>query len=504
MNVEYRSTLNQSALSSQDRLQEFLLSYADHQLKKIGPTALWIGTAILLLVNLRRIANGDWLGVTLSIISLCLGWYIVKSNALTSHARISIFVIMCVLVGLANLLTHGLIENGRIVLFYACVGVTSANRWHYSLITFITSCLSIFTTGILLYFNVLDPILIVDHPPVTINDIVSFTLYFAIFAGVSQFWIHEIFRRLVLTWEKQDKSQTELRRQNNLIKTLAEQRAIELEELKKSKKELDLYKKDLEKMVKQRTIELNIERDRAKAANQAKSAFMTNMSHELRTPLNTIIGYSQLISEELGGNVIEDQELIGDILRIEKSGQHLLKMINNLLDLSKIEANKVSITLEEFELNSFLDDIELHVWPLSRLNQNKFKIINSSQNYKFTTDGQKVKQILINLIGNAFKFTKSGLVTLEVSVCITEAPNIIKFDVIDSGQGISAEFLASIFDPFSQENFSLSRSEGGSGLGLAISKKYAELLGGSIEVSSELGSGSRFSLFLPIKSEQNL
>lgn len=512
MNAELRSRHKQSTqptqsrsrqlpVSNQDKLHEFLLNHADIKLRKIDPTALWVGAVILILINFKRITYGDWLGVTLSLVSLGLGWFIVKSSRISSHARIAIFIGVCFFIGVANLLTHGLIENGRIVLFYACIGITSLNRWRYSLYTLLASSLSILATGYLLQQNLLDSFLVVDHPTVSTSDIMSFTLYFAIFAGVAQLTIHEVFRKLISTWEKQNNAQTELRKQNNLIKMLVEQRADELEELKKSKLELDIYKNELEQMVQQRTHELHIERDRANAASQAKTAFITNISHELRTPLNTVIGYSQLLSEEVLEADPQKTELAKDIGRIEKSGQHLLNLINNLLDLSKIEANKMSPYLEPTSLDTLLEEIRIYAYPLAKVNQNSFVIHSSVENGNLVTDAQKLKQILINLTANAFKFTHSGEVQLIVSQYESDQTPYIKFDVIDNGSGISADFLSSLFEPFSQENFSLARTSAGSGLGLAISRGYARLLGGDIAAESNSGKGSKFTLILPIRYE---
>ncbi|MEM9774789.1 MAG: HAMP domain-containing sensor histidine kinase [Chloroflexota bacterium] len=509
MNIELRPVSEQpthsqcslSSISNKDKLHEFLLNHADFQLKKIGPMALWIGTIFLIPLNIRRISDGDWLGITLSIVSLCLGWFIVKSTRLSSHARIGIFICVCFLVGAANLLTHGLMENGRVMLFYACIGVTSLNSRRYSLLMLLASSTAIFTTGILLQRGLLASSLVTEHPALSQGEILSFTLYFAIFAGVSQLSIHEIFRKLISTWEQQNSSQVELRRQNNLIQTLAEQRAIELEELKKSKQELDHYKSDLEKMVAQRTVELNIERDRANAANKAKTAFMTNMSHELRTPLNTIIGYSQLLNEEINEIDTGEKDLADDISRIEKSGQHLLNLINTLLDISKIEADKMLPNVASVSLNTLLEEVEIYARPLAHKNQNYFKINSYMGAVQLHTDAQKVKQILLNLIGNAFKFTRGGEVKLEISSFQFEHRAGIKFDVVDNGPGISADFLNALFEPFSQEHFSLARTTTGSGLGLAISKGYAQLLGGNIVVESDAGKGSTFSLILPLNFE---
>ena len=183
-------------------IDAFLLESADEQLRKLGPITLWIGTIILLVVNGQRAVYGDWTGIVISALALATGWYVVKATRISAHNRIALFIAICFMTGFANLLTHGLIENGRIVLFYACVGSVSLNRWRYSLGLLALSCIMIFMVGVAISIGWLTPLPSINHPDMTISNIASITLYFGIFAGVTQFSIYEIYKRLIMAWKK--------------------------------------------------------------------------------------------------------------------------------------------------------------------------------------------------------------------------------------------------------------------------------------------------------------
>ena len=241
-----------------------------------------------------------------------------------------------------------------------------------------------------------------------------------------------------------------------------------------------------------KTEELKILRVKAQNASKAKSDFLANMSHELRTPLNAIIGYSEMLMEEA-----EDDELdtyAEDLNKINSSGEHLLTLINDILDLSKIEAGKMEMHIEEFEFEKHLSQIEATAKPLVEKNGNEFVIEKSDDIEKLTNDQTKLRQILFNMISNAAKFTKKGTVTLG----ITKYDEKVRFAVTDTGIGMNAEQLGKVFEEFTQAESSTSKDYGGTGLGLPISKKMTEMMGGVMEVESEEGRGTTFSITIPI------
>jgi CheY-like chemotaxis protein/CHASE3 domain sensor protein len=229
-------------------------------------------------------------------------------------------------------------------------------------------------------------------------------------------------------------------------------------------------------------------------ANQAKSRFLANMSHELRTPLNAIIGYSEMLQEEA-----EDSgrsEFLPDLGRIRMAGRHLLDLINSVLDLSKIEAGKVDLYLETFSIRSLLEQAETVAKPLADKNSNRLTIDCPTDIGNMYTDLTKTRQSLFNLLSNAAKFTEKGEIVLTVR---REGgnPDKIIFAVSDNGVGMSPEVVARIFEPFTQADASTTRRFGGTGLGLAITRKFCELMGGSVQVESAQGVGSTFTIVLP-------
>jgi signal transduction histidine kinase/DNA-binding response OmpR family regulator len=226
------------------------------------------------------------------------------------------------------------------------------------------------------------------------------------------------------------------------------------------------------------------------AASQHKSAFLANMSHELRTPLNAVIGYSEMLQE-----IAEDEgldQLLPDLAKIRDAGRHLLNLINDILDLSKVEAGKMDLYLEEVELAALLDEVRAIVEPLAASSGNRFEVIGEAPGTLYT-DRTKLKQILLNLLGNASKFTESGRIALELRA----ASGALSFVVSDTGIGMTEEQLGRLFQAFSQADASTTRRYGGTGLGLAITKHFCEMLGGRIAVESTPGVGSTFTITLP-------
>jgi signal transduction histidine kinase/CheY-like chemotaxis protein len=236
----------------------------------------------------------------------------------------------------------------------------------------------------------------------------------------------------------------------------------------------------------------------ADAANRAKSAFLANMSHELRTPLNAIIGYSEIMADmaPMQGHA----DLLPDLQRIKGAGDHLLALINDVLDLSKIEADKMTINVEGFVVADMLAQVASTVQPLMARNHNQFDCDEPGDLGTMFSDHIKLRQILLNLLGNAAKFTEEGRVTL-VARRDPDRDELI-FSVTDTGIGITAEQQESLFEPFTQADSSTTRKYGGTGLGLALSRRLARMLGGDISLSSTPGAGSVFTLHLPRRVEQ--
>jgi signal transduction histidine kinase len=232
----------------------------------------------------------------------------------------------------------------------------------------------------------------------------------------------------------------------------------------------------------------------AETASQAKSAFLANMSHELRTPLNAILLYSELLLEEVKERGVGD--LTGDLDKIQGAGKHLLGLIDDVLDLSKIEAGRMTVYLEECDAASLISDIVATVGPLIARNRNRFVLDIDPALITIYTDHRKLRQTLFNLLSNASKFTQDGIIQLR-AVRNSES---IWFHVTDTGIGMSLEQLDRIFLEFSQAEASTSRHYGGTGLGLTLCRKFTELLGGEILVDSKIGEGSTFTVRIPDRS----
>ncbi|MCV6636561.1 response regulator [Candidatus Albibeggiatoa sp. nov. NOAA] len=251
-------------------------------------------------------------------------------------------------------------------------------------------------------------------------------------------------------------------------------------------KQLQLRNAELESLY----LEQKQARQAAEAASKAKDTFLANMSHELRTPLNAIIGYGEIIQEdayELGF-----RDILLDLDNIQLAAKQLLDLINDVLDLAKIEAEKMELQVEQIDICEFIKNVVVLIQPIIKKNHNELIVACPEGLGTMQTDGKRIQQILLNLLGNAAKFTREGQVHL---VARREGEKLF-FDVRDTGIGIEQEKLETIFQPFLQGDNSRTRKYGGTGLGLALCQRICQILGGQIWVTSELGKGSLFTVEL--------
>ena len=251
--------------------------------------------------------------------------------------------------------------------------------------------------------------------------------------------------------------------------------------------------RDSIQQLQERSRQLAFAKEQAEAASVAKSQFLANMSHELKTPLNAVIGYSEMLIEEPDTDTATRQ---ADLGKIRASGQHLLALVNEVLELARLEAGKTGVSLEEIDVPTLAQETAVGLAGLARKNRNTLEIECAPQVGRMVTDPAKLRQILLNLLGNGLKFTEGGRVQLDVQA--SADGRSLRFRVADTGIGMSAEHLARLFQPFTQADGSSTRKHGGAALGLTLSKRYCEMLGGSLSVESTSGAGTVFTAVLPL------
>ncbi|MDP6634841.1 MAG: ATP-binding protein [Phycisphaerae bacterium] len=267
---------------------------------------------------------------------------------------------------------------------------------------------------------------------------------------------------------------------------------FDITDRKHAEEELAKHRDHLEKLVKDRTAEIEAQREQVLEASRLKSEFLATMSHELRTPLNSIMALSQLmLSAGTGEDLAKDAEFLSVI---ERNGRNLLNLINDILDLSTIEAGKIRISPGEFAFSEMVNRVLAIARPMAEAKALRFEVDLADIPIVYS-DRERIKQILLNLIGNAVKFTEAG----QIAVTASESGGMISIAVADTGIGISPDVLPHVFDSFRQADGSNTRKYEGTGLGLAISQQLAGLLGGQITVTSELGKGSTFTVRLPVR-----
>jgi len=320
--------------------------------------------------------------------------------------------------------------------------------------------------------------------PRTVQLLVAF--YIPLLVGLYSILVWQSSARLSETMEGMRRANEALRESERTLERKVHERTLELEQ---KNADLEVSQRDLAAA-----------RDEALRASRTKSAFLANMSHELRTPLNAIIGYSEMLHEEAQDS--GQTEMVPDLAKIMAAGRHLLGLINDVLDLSKVEAGRVEIFAERFDANDALREVVATIQPLSEKNGNRVEVQLPDPPCQMHSDLTKLRQVLFNLLSNASKFTHHGTITLVLAETFRQGERWVEIRVSDSGIGMQPDQLERVFEPFTQADASTTRQFGGTGLGLAITKSFCEMLGGEIAASSRPGEGSEFTVRLPAEVAQ--
>ena len=243
-------------------------------------------------------------------------------------------------------------------------------------------------------------------------------------------------------------------------------------------------------------------RDAADAASQTKSSFLANMSHELRTPLNAIIGLTEMLVSNTAR--FGTDKALEPLRRVNRAGTHLLGLINQVLDLSKIEAGKLELNLESVNIAPLIEEVVGTARPLAEQNKNRLSVDYPRDLPPVEADAMRVRQILLNLLSNACKFTKDGEIRLRANPIQHDERQFIEFSVTDSGIGMTPDQMTRLFEEFAQADATTARHYGGTGLGLAITRRLCQMMGGDVTVASELGKGSTFTVRLPFAASHTV
>jgi len=317
------------------------------------------------------------------------------------------------------------------------------------------------------------------------------TVVSRIIAALALLVTDDISRHNFLKTQELEKTNKKLNEFTVKLQESKEKAETAKEEAEAAKEEAEAAKEEAEAAKE----EAEIAQEEAEAANRTKSTFLANMSHELRTPLNAIIGYSEMLEEE--AEEIGEDEFVSDLNKIKSAGKHLLGLINDVLDISKIEAGKMDLYLETFEIQSMVQEVTTTITPLINKNNNTLKLEIPENLGSMYADLTKVRQCLFNLLSNASKFTEKGVITLSIKRYLKAEEDWLSMRVKDSGIGMTPEQMGRLFKAFSQADSSTTRKYGGTGLGLNITQKFCQMMGGDITVESEIGKGSSFIIELP-------